>query len=293
MNTWSTGPSGRVVVITGGTRGLGLALAANLGRAGAMIVIGSRDPEGVRGAVRRLKDQGTRVEGLPCDVTRLGDAQALAQLAVNAFGSLDLWINNAGLSAPYGPTLSIPPDEFTRAVATNVFGVYHGSLVALRVMLPQGSGRLVNILGRGDRRPAPLQNAYGASKAWVRMFTLALAREYRGQGVSIAAINPGLVRTDLLLRPSVIEGFEARVQPLSRVISLWGQDADAAAKRVSSVLAAEGLRNGREWHALTPPRLLLGLVREGWRAALGHPTPPTPLDVRSVAPDWRADGPEG
>ncbi len=78
---------------------------------------------------------------------------------------------------------------------TNVYGVYHGSLVALRYFESRSGGKLINILGQGDRRPQPFANTYSSSKAWVRSFTQGLVKEYAKSGVDILAFNPGLMYT--------------------------------------------------------------------------------------------------
>ena len=124
--------------------------------------------------------------------------KALADLALSRFGRLDGWVNNAGLSAPYGPTLSVPPERFLQVIQTNIVGVYNGSFVAMQHFVGQGQGKLINIFGRGDTGPQPFQNAYASSKYWVSSFTRALAKEYKDSGVEVIGYNPGLVITDLL-----------------------------------------------------------------------------------------------
>ncbi|HRE25384.1 MAG TPA: SDR family oxidoreductase, partial [Anaerolineales bacterium] len=188
----------QVAVITGGSRGLGLAIAETYAREGAAVVIASRSARSVEAAVQSIRAQGGRATGLACDVGDLAQVEALAAHAVSAFGRLDIWVNNAGLSAPYGPTAHLPSDEFQRVIGTNIVGVYNGSVTALRHFVPQRRGKLINLLGRGDNQPVPFQNAYASSKTWVRAFTTALAREYADCGVGVYAINPGLVTTEML-----------------------------------------------------------------------------------------------
>lgn len=226
--------SGKTAVITGGSRGLGLAMAEAFGAEGAAVVVGSRNPEAVAEAVRRLEDRGARSTGLACDVTSPGQIAGLAELAHRTFGGFDIWVNNAGISAPYGPTAEVDPSSFEKVVATNILGVYHGSMTALGEFLPKRSGKLINLLGRGDRQPAPYQSAYGSSKTWVRSFTLALAREYRDSGVSIFAFNPGLVLTDLLLHPDVIAGREQDLQGVyGFIVNAWGSRPEAPARKAA------------------------------------------------------------
>jgi NAD(P)-dependent dehydrogenase (short-subunit alcohol dehydrogenase family) len=214
--------SGKTVVITGASRGLGLAMAQAFGTAGAAVVIGSRSAAAIAAAVQELQRQGMSVSGIACDVSRPSELAALADHARKTFGGFDVWINNAGISTPYGPTAEIDPSKFEQVVATNILGVYHGSMVALREFLPRGTGKLINLLGRGDRSPAPFQSGYTSSKVWVRSFTLALASEYRHSGVGIFAFNPGLVRTDMLLEPEAIAGWEDRLQGFfGFIVNAW------------------------------------------------------------------------
>lgn len=158
----------RVCVITGDTRGLGLSIATLAARQGAAVVVWSRSPKAVEQTVANLQREGLRVSGLACNVGELAQCQSLAQHALEHFGGLDAWVNNAGLGAPYGPTADIPSAQFHAVVHTNILGTYNGSLVALRAFRAKGRARLINLYGRGDSGPVALQNAYAASKAWVR-----------------------------------------------------------------------------------------------------------------------------
>lgn len=224
--------SGKTAVITGASRGLGLAMAEAFGTEGASVVIGSRSPEAVNGAVQSLISRGVSASGIACDVASPYQLAHLADHARHRFGGFDLWINNAGVSAPYGPTAEVDPAKFEQVVATNILGVYHGSMTALREFLPKRSGKIINLLGRGDRQPAPYQSSYGSSKTWVRSFTLALAHEYRESGVGIFAFNPGLVRTDLLLEPDVIAGHENELQGVYRfIVAAWASLPEVPARK--------------------------------------------------------------
>ena len=143
----------------------------------------SRTAEAVAAAVAGLRAEGREASGVTCDVSDLAQVEALAEHAVRTFGRFDVWINNAGYAPPFGPTMHIAPSAFMAAVQTNIIGTYNGSLVALRTFLPEGRGKLINILGRGsDGKPVDMQNGYAASKAWERSFTLGLAKEYKDTG---------------------------------------------------------------------------------------------------------------
>ena len=126
------------------------------------------------------------VTGVTCDVSDLAQVEALAEFTLTHFKRFDVWVNNAGYAAPYGPAAHVGPSSFMRVVQTNIVGTYNGSIVALRHFLPARRGKLINILGRGsDGEASPNQSAYAASKAWEASFTRTLAKEYRASGVGI------------------------------------------------------------------------------------------------------------
>ena len=114
---------GKVVVITGGTRGLGLAIAQACAADGAAVVIASRSSKAVEEAVSALRQQGARASGMAVDVGRLDEVQKLAEHALASFGRMDVWVNNAGTAGPYGPTLDFSAEAFHQVVSTNILGL--------------------------------------------------------------------------------------------------------------------------------------------------------------------------
>lgn len=221
----------KVAVITGGSRGLGLSIAQTYARAGAKVVIASRSAQGVDLAVDSLREAGYSATGLACDVADMSQVEALAEHAIHTFGRIDIWVNNAGLSAPYGPTIHIPTKDFMNVVNTNIIGTYNGSIIAMRTFVKQKSGKLINLLGRGDTGAIPLQNAYSSSKVWVRNFTKVLAQEYKDSGVEVMGFNPGLVKTEMLSNVHAVSGYEDKMMPLRFIAMLWGNEADVPAEK--------------------------------------------------------------
>jgi short-subunit dehydrogenase len=146
---------------------------------------------------------------------------------------MDIWINNAGMAGAYGPTLEIPISEYKNVLATNITGVYQGSLVAMEVFTRQGSGKLINILGRGWNGPVPYQNAYAPTKAWGKNFTLGLAKENENKRINIFAFNPGMVLTDLLTRVHVVAGYEDKLKVFPMVIRLLARPAEIPARKAA------------------------------------------------------------
>jgi len=251
----------KVAVITGGSRGLGYAIAEAYAREGAKVIIASRSPHSVDLAVDSLREAGYPAAGLACDVSDVKQVEALAEFAIRTFGRIDIWVNNAGLSAPYGPTAHIPSDEFMKVIDTNIIGTYNGSVVAMRYFAKQKSGKLINLLGRGDNGSIPLQNAYSSSKVWVRNFTKALAKEYRNSGVDVFGFNPGLVKTDMLSQVHAVSGYEDRMNPLQFVVKLWGNEANVPAQKALWLAspATDG-KNGMLVTILTPWFMLSRLL---------------------------------
>jgi len=280
----------RVAVITGGTRGLGLGIAQAYAAEGARVVIAGRSQSTIDQALSLLRTSGAQAAGIACDVAELSQVEALGAFAVETFGKIDIWVNNAGLSAPFGPTTAIPTASFMGVVNTNIVGVYNGSMVALRYMVPRHSGKLINLLGRGDsdKKGVIFQNAYGASKTWIRSFTLALAQENKDTGVGIFAFNPGLVDTDMLRHVEAISGFQQRLKALETVIRLWANKPDIPAQKALwlASTATDG-KTGLVVNVLTTQRILGGLFHEAARRVMGKPAPDTSLDIHTIVPDRR------
>ncbi len=288
--------SGQVAVVTGATKGLGLAIAREFLNSGASVMIASRREAAVNETVASLGaacGDLARVRCMAADVADLAQVEALGKAANGWHGHLDVWVNNAGITAPYGPSMALHPHAFTGVVHTNVLGTYHGSLVALRYLVPRGQGRLINILGRGDRQVVPYLATYGASKAWVRAFTLALASEYRATGVGIHAFNPGLMRTDFMTETEAITGFGSKLRALRVVLRLIGTDPEVPARTVVWLAsrATEG-KTGLEKAVFGRLGLMGHSAREGiaWlRGKVG----PVELKIREVPASGPSAPPPG
>ena len=212
--------------------------------------------------------------------------EALAKYAAQTYGGFDVWVNNAGISAPYGPTVHIEPEAFINVLKTNIFGVYYGSIYAMRQFLPSHSGKLINILGRGDNGAVPMQNAYASSKTWVRAFTLALAKEYKESGVGIYAYNPGLMQTDLMEKIEAVAGYEDRLTPLTTVMEMWANPPEVPAERaVWLASSATDGRTGLEIKELNLLHILKGMLLFGARRLMGQEGSNYQMQVHSVAPN--------
>jgi glucose 1-dehydrogenase len=279
---------GKVAVITGGTRGIGLALAQAYAAEGASVFIGSRSTTSLEESISLLHNAGYLVGGITTDVADLKQVQALLAAALGKFGRLDIWVNNAGVAGPYGPTIQVDPERFLQVVQTNIMGVYYGSMVAAKHFMDHGQGKLINLLGYGAKGAAPFQNAYGSSKAWVRRFTQSLARETKESGMGVFAFSPGMVLTDLLTNVEVIQGSEARLKNFPFVLRILAKPPEAVAeKAVWLASSATDGKTGLEISMASSGRMMFGALRESLRSLLKQPITPIELSMKVIPPQNR------
>jgi NAD(P)-dependent dehydrogenase (short-subunit alcohol dehydrogenase family) len=244
--------------------------------------VSSRGQEAVDAAVAELRAAGVNAEGIACDVSQLGQVEALGEFARSKFGRFDMLVNNAGWAAPFGPALHIEPATFLRTVNTNIVGTYHGSLVAMTAFLERGAGKLINVLGRGsDGRTADMQTAYAASKAWVKSFTQNLAADYKDTGVGVYGINPGMMTTDFLTDLTAVSGYEKRLKAMPTIMRMWAKPPEAPAEKVVHLASAEtDGKTGLFVSEMSAASMAGGALREGARRLLRRPAEDTPMTVQ-------------
>jgi short-subunit dehydrogenase len=192
----------KTVVITGSTRGIGHGLAVEFLKRGSAVVISGRSKAVVDKEAHNLaKTYGNdRVAGIPCEVTDLAQVQALWDGAKKIFNTVDIWINNAGVTHTTKLFAELDPKEISPVVNTNITGLAYGCRVALQGMNEQGSGQIYNFEGHGsDGRKRPGLLIYGTTKRAVRYFTEALIEETEGGPVQVCYLSPGIVVTDFLI----------------------------------------------------------------------------------------------
>ncbi len=193
----------KVIVLTGGTRGIGYGLADSFLALGCNVTISGRAQENVDKAVAALaeKHDTDRIFGQACDVTVFERVQALWDAAKARFGKVDIWINNAGIGLPQTDCCDLSPEQMKSVVDTNLLGAMYGARVALRGMLGQGFGAIYNMEGLGsDGRQVEGLAPYGATKRALAYLTDALAQEVKGTPVIVGALRPGMVVTDLITK---------------------------------------------------------------------------------------------
>jgi NAD(P)-dependent dehydrogenase (short-subunit alcohol dehydrogenase family) len=182
------------VLITGGSRGLGLILAREFGRQGARVAICARDAADLERASADLGARGTTAVALPCDVTDRGQVDAMVATASRELGTIDVLVNNAGV-IQVGPVATMTVEDFEAAMATNFWGAVYTTLAALPVMRAAGRGRIVNIGSIGGKISVPHLLPYSASKFALVGFSEGLRAELAPTGILVTTVCPGLMRT--------------------------------------------------------------------------------------------------
>ncbi len=190
------------VVITGSTRGIGRGLAENFLERGCAVTVSGRRQGDVEQRVAELAARYTadKVAGQACEVTDPAQLQQLWDQAVERFGRVDIWINNAGVSVPRKPLHEAEPEDPVRVVDINLGGLLLANRVALRGMREQGSGQIWNMEGFGSGgQVQPGMCAYGATKRALNYVNKALQKELKDTAVQVCTLSPGIVVTDLLV----------------------------------------------------------------------------------------------
>jgi short-subunit dehydrogenase len=184
----------QTIVITGASSGIGLATAEMAAKQGARVVISSRNEEDLKRIADKLNSTGGNVLPVKADVTKMEDLKKLAAKAIEAFGFIDTWVNNAGGSI-YGPLLEIPEEEERALFEMNFWSIRHGSHVAVEALKVRG-GVLINLGSEVSARSIPLQGMYSATKHAIKAYTDALRMELEHDNIPIAVT---------LIRPTAID----------------------------------------------------------------------------------------
>lgn len=199
--------TGKVAIVTGGSRGIGLAAAEAMGRAGAALVIASRKPEPLEQAAAQLRERtGGEVLAVPAHT---GDDEAVNRVVERAtaeFGGVDILVNNAATNPHFGPILSADDSHWDKTLDVNVKGYFRMARACVESMKQRGGGRIINIASVAGRRVQPFMGVYCVSKAAVVMLTQVLAVELAADQITVNALTPGFVKTKF---SSAIWGNEA------------------------------------------------------------------------------------
>lgn len=185
---------GKVVVITGGSRGLGLALAREFGRRGARLALCARNAEELQAAKHQLRKVAPECFTQVCDVSERVQVEDFLTTVRQHFGQIDVLVNNAGI-IQVGPLENQKLEDFEQAMAVNFWGAVYATLAVLPEMRRRGKGGIVNICSVGGKVAVPHLLPYSASKFALTGFSQGLATELHGSGVKVTTVSPGLMRT--------------------------------------------------------------------------------------------------
>jgi short-subunit dehydrogenase len=285
---------GKVVLVTGGSRGLGFAIARELALSGARLALTARDAAELDRARARLVASGCAAPAdvwiHPCDVSAELQVRDLVAAATAHFGSIDVVVNNAGIIL-VGPLESQTLESFHQAMNINFFGALHTTLAVLPQMLARGNGAIVNIGSIGGKVAFPHLLPYVASKFAITGWSQGLRAELTGRGIQVTTVSPGIMRTGSHIQARFTGDAQKEYRWFAAAGSLPGTatNATAAAKKIVTALAMGSAEVSVGLHAIVAarfsnvaPELTAGLL------SLANGFLPDPPNANS--PEfWQAD----
>lgn len=184
----------KIAVVTGGTKGIGRAIAESLLKAGAAVFVCARSKHELKRALEQLSVLG-KVDGEICDVRSETQVRIMLEEATRVFGGVDVLINNAGVGIIGKTVEEMSPEEFEQTLQTNLFGVFYACHHAIPLLKKRGGGYIINVSSLAGQNAHPKMAAYNASKFGLNGFTEALMQEVRADNIKVTTIAPGSVNT--------------------------------------------------------------------------------------------------
>ncbi len=212
--------NGKIAIVTGATRGIGLAIAKGLGAAGATVVVSSRKADGVNAAVAEITSAGHKAVGLPANVGKLDEARKLVDDTIAQLGGVDIVVNNAATNPVYGPVENTDEGAWAKIMSVNLQGPFEIAKRALPSMAARGGGAVLNIASVEGMTPGHGLGIYSVSKSALIALTNVMAREWGPKGVRANVICPGLIKTDFseaLWQDEKLMNRFLKAQPISRI----------------------------------------------------------------------------
>ena len=251
------------IVITGGTRGIGLGLAKRFLERGCFVTINGKTEDSVRRALRELASFGDRLQAVAADVRERSDMETLLETAAQRFGTVDIWVNNAGIAHETAKVWELDQKTIENVFDSNVLGVIHGTVVPFLAMREHGGGKIYNMEGLGsDGFVMDGMSIYGTTKSALRYFTRAFANEAKDSPVLIGSLSPGMVVTDLL-RETVGDGSPESMKK-RKFYNMMADDVETVTKYLcEKMLAGNGRIQRIQW--LTKTKILFRMLAAPFR----------------------------
>ncbi len=255
-----------LVVVTGASRGIGRAIVRSCAQQGARIVICSRKESAVKETCETFQKENFKVSGIKANVAVNADLIKLFNYALETWGQIDVWINNAGLSAGMRFFDELSEEEVKEIVDVNITGTMQASRIIIPYFLKQGKGILINMGGMGSKgEKAPHLTAYALTKAAVASFTRNLAEEYKGYPVSIHMVIPSMVETDFYNDIKVSPKLNKDLQNLPYALEAFGVPIEEVGKLCADIVAQEpGKNTGKTYSLLRGKKLMRGIGLMIW-----------------------------
>jgi NAD(P)-dependent dehydrogenase (short-subunit alcohol dehydrogenase family) len=248
------------IVVTGSSKGIGFGIARELAKRGHNVFVSSRRSDAVDKAVAALNGLGGgKAAGYAADVAKIDEVRALWDAAAKAFGRVDVWINNAGITNLSRKLHEVPDDHIVNVVNTNVVGLMNGCKVAIGGMLAQGGGKVFNMEGFGsDGITGVGLVPYGATKYAVRYITKALVKEYKDTPLVIGYLSPGIVVTEFVTK-DLYGGDEAALEKRKKFLNILADRVETVTPFLAeAVLRIDKSGGAARW--LSTPKFLGRLV---------------------------------
>jgi len=201
----------KLAVVTGGSRGIGLAIAAKLAELGCEVVITARKRDELERAAQSIRKNGGKCEGVACDVSSLSEVQQLAEKVKDRQKRLKIVVNNAGIGGFSAPLHETDPETWDKIMNTNLRGVYHMIRAFAPTLIANGGGDIVNISSLAGKNALPNGATYSASKWGLNGLSYSVAEELRGHNIRVTVVCPGSVNTDL--SPHTGKNLSKMLQP--------------------------------------------------------------------------------
>lgn len=218
--TTSNNLAGKVALVTGATRGIGLAITRVLSASGATVIVSSRKEPAVSSTVAELREAGGIAHGVPANVGRLEESHALVDRAIDLAGGIDIVVNNAATNPVYGPVRDTSTEVFDKIIQVNVRAPFEIARRALPSMIGRGGGSVLNMSSIGGLAPETGLGIYSVSKAALISLTQVMAKEWGVHNVRVNALCPGFIKTDFSAALWKNESVMSQVlshQPISRL----------------------------------------------------------------------------